>query len=71
MVAAASGALLLLWPSAPPAVPTLDVFAAGDADGGLMFTHTANHEGVVAGRNAARVLLGDLGVDPRTVMGAG
>ena len=29
------------------------VFFAGDADGGLMFTHTAHHEGWIAGHNAA------------------
>ncbi|MBM5789670.1 NAD(P)/FAD-dependent oxidoreductase [Candidatus Parcubacteria bacterium] len=29
------------------------VFAAGDVDGGKMFTHTAHHEGFVAGYNAA------------------
>jgi pyruvate/2-oxoglutarate dehydrogenase complex dihydrolipoamide dehydrogenase (E3) component len=32
---------------------TRNIFAAGDVDGGLMFTHTAHHEGAVAGRNAA------------------
>lgn len=32
-----------------------NVFAAGDVDGGLQFTHTAHHEGVVAGFNAACV----------------
>jgi len=37
------------------------VFAAGDADGGLMFTHTAHHEGAVAGRNAALLVLGKRG----------
>ncbi len=31
------------------------IFAAGDVDGGMMFTHTAHHEGFVAGRNAALV----------------
>lgn len=29
------------------------VFAAGDVDGGMQFTHTAHHEGYVAGYNAA------------------
>lgn len=29
------------------------IFAAGDVDGGMQFTHTAHHEGWVAGRNAA------------------
>lgn len=29
------------------------IFAAGDVDGGLRFTHTAHHEGTVAGYNAA------------------
>lgn len=29
------------------------IFAAGDVDGGLQFTHTAHHEGYVAGYNAA------------------
>lgn len=29
------------------------IFLAGDADGGLMFTHTASHEGWNAGHNAA------------------
>lgn len=29
------------------------IFAAGDVDGGLRFTHTAHHEGRVAGHNAA------------------
>jgi mercuric reductase len=29
------------------------IFAAGDVDDGMMFTHTAHHEGFVAGRNAA------------------
>ncbi len=29
------------------------VYAAGDVDGGLQFTHTAHHEGYVAGHNAA------------------
>lgn len=51
------------------------VFAAGDADGGLMFTHTAHHEGAVAGENAALVALGKRGpfaksderVVPRTI----
>ncbi|MCR4313959.1 MAG: NAD(P)/FAD-dependent oxidoreductase [Candidatus Uhrbacteria bacterium] len=33
------------------------IFAAGDVDGGLMFTHTAHHEGWIAGYNAARVAL--------------
>ncbi len=31
------------------------IFAAGDVDGGMMFTHTAHQEGFVAGRNAALV----------------
>jgi len=31
------------------------IFAAGDVDGGMQFTHTAHHEGVVAGYNAALV----------------
>ena len=34
-----------------------NVFAAGDIDGGLQFTHTAHHEGFVAGRNSALVAL--------------
>ena len=34
------------------------VFAAGDVDGGPQFTHTAHHEGMVAGVNAARLALG-------------
>ncbi|OGL66368.1 hypothetical protein A2856_01575 [Candidatus Uhrbacteria bacterium RIFCSPHIGHO2_01_FULL_63_20] len=34
------------------------VFAAGDVDGGFLFTHTAHHEGSVAGHNAALVALG-------------
>lgn len=29
------------------------IFAAGDVDGGMMFTHTAHHEGYIAGHNAA------------------
>ncbi|NQV90652.1 NAD(P)/FAD-dependent oxidoreductase [Candidatus Uhrbacteria bacterium] len=29
------------------------IFSAGDVDGGLMFTHTAHHEGWIAGGNAA------------------
>ncbi|PJA45414.1 hypothetical protein CO174_03250 [Candidatus Uhrbacteria bacterium CG_4_9_14_3_um_filter_50_9] len=29
------------------------IFGAGDVDGGLQFTHTAHHEGYVAGYNAA------------------
>ncbi len=29
------------------------IFAAGDADAGPMFTHTAHYEGAIAGRNAA------------------
>lgn len=33
------------------------VFFAGDADGGLMFTHTAHHEGWIAGHNAALMAL--------------
>lgn len=33
------------------------IFLAGDADGGPMFTHTASHEGWIAGHNAARVAL--------------
>lgn len=37
------------------------VFAAGDVDGGFLFTHTAHHEGAVAGRNAALVALGKRG----------
>ncbi|MBI4257258.1 NAD(P)/FAD-dependent oxidoreductase [Candidatus Uhrbacteria bacterium] len=47
------------------------IFAAGDVDGGLMFTHTAHHEGWVAGHNAARVVLkkkgGLLKTDERVV----
>ena len=31
------------------------IFAAGDVDGGLQFTHTAHHEGSVAGYNAALI----------------
>ncbi|TAK03581.1 NAD(P)/FAD-dependent oxidoreductase [Patescibacteria group bacterium] len=34
------------------------VFAAGDVDGGSLFTHVAHHEGVVAGHNAALVARG-------------
>ncbi len=30
------------------------IFAVGDVDGGFQFTHTAHHEGSVAGYNAAR-----------------
>lgn len=49
------------------------IFAAGDVDGGFQFTHTAHHEGVVAGYNAAIKALGlrkkqrqvDLRVVPR------
>lgn len=37
------------------------VFAAGDADGGFLFTHTAHHEGAIAGRNAALTALGKRG----------
>ncbi len=33
------------------------IFVAGDADGGLMFTPTATHEGWIAGYNAARLAL--------------
>lgn len=33
------------------------IFAAGDVDGGPMFTHTAHHEGWIAGHNAAKVAL--------------
>ncbi|MBI4592240.1 NAD(P)/FAD-dependent oxidoreductase [Candidatus Uhrbacteria bacterium] len=33
------------------------IFAAGDVDGGFMFTHTAHEEGWVAGHNAALVAL--------------
>ncbi len=29
------------------------IFAAGDVDGGMMFTHTAHNEGYIAGHNAA------------------
>jgi len=29
------------------------IFAAGDVDGGMQFTHTAHHEGWIAGHNAA------------------
>jgi dihydrolipoamide dehydrogenase len=32
-----------------------NVFAAGDVSGGLRFTHTAHHEGYVAGQNAAMI----------------
>ncbi len=35
-----------------------NVFVAGDVDGGMLFTHTAHHEGVVAGHNAARTAKG-------------
>lgn len=31
------------------------IFAAGDVDGGMMFTHVAHHEGFIAGTNAAIV----------------
>ncbi len=34
-----------------------NVFAAGDVEGGMMFTHTAHHEGAVAGHNAALTAL--------------
>ena len=34
------------------------IFAAGDVDGGMMFTHTAHHEGAIAGYNAAIIALG-------------
>lgn len=34
------------------------IYAAGDCDGGYQFTHTATHEGVVSGTNAAAVALG-------------
>lgn len=51
----------------------LNVFAAGDIDEGLQFTHTAHHEGAIAGVNAAGLALGrkrgfvkrDLRVVPR------
>ncbi|MBI4435522.1 NAD(P)/FAD-dependent oxidoreductase [Candidatus Uhrbacteria bacterium] len=47
------------------------LFAAGDVDGGMMFTHTAHHEGWVAGHNAARAALkkkgGMLKTDERVV----
>jgi pyruvate/2-oxoglutarate dehydrogenase complex dihydrolipoamide dehydrogenase (E3) component len=33
------------------------IFAAGDATSGMQFTHTANHEGYIAGWNAAQVRL--------------
>ncbi|MFC1788119.1 dihydrolipoyl dehydrogenase family protein [Patescibacteria group bacterium] len=33
------------------------IFAAGDVDGGMMFTHTAHYEGKIAGHNAARLAL--------------
>lgn len=33
------------------------IFVAGDADGGPMFTHTAHHEGWIAGHEAARLAL--------------
>jgi mercuric reductase len=36
---------------------TPHVFAAGDVNGGLMFTHTAHYEGTVAGHNAALAAL--------------
>lgn len=42
------------------------VFAAGDVDGGLMFTHTAHHEGSVAGHNAALFALGKKGANKRS-----
>lgn len=35
-----------------------NIFAAGDVDGGLLFTHTAHREGAVAGHNAALVARG-------------
>ncbi len=49
------------------------IFAAGDVDGGLQFTHTAHHKGTIAGTNAALKALGktkgflvrDLSVVPR------
>jgi mercuric reductase len=31
------------------------IFAAGDVDGGMQFTHTAHHEGWIAGNNAALI----------------
>jgi pyruvate/2-oxoglutarate dehydrogenase complex dihydrolipoamide dehydrogenase (E3) component len=34
------------------------VFAAGDSDGGYLFTHTAHREGTIAGTNAALVAKG-------------
>lgn len=34
------------------------LFACGDVTGGYLFTHVANHEGAVAGHNAALVSLG-------------
>lgn len=34
------------------------IFGAGDVDGGMMFTHTAHHEGWIAGYNAALEALG-------------
>ena len=33
------------------------IFSAGDADGGMRFTHTAHHEGRVAGHNAGLLAL--------------
>ncbi len=47
------------------------VFAAGDVAGGYLFTHTAHHEGLVAGHNAARMARGLRGplhrIDERVV----
>ncbi len=47
------------------------VFAAGDVSGGFLFTHTAHHEGAVAGHNAALSARGSQGkrtmIDERVV----
>src|SRR3989339_641623 len=42
------------------------VYAAGDVDGGLLFTHTAHHEGAVAGHNAAFAALGKRGTSVKS-----
>lgn len=44
--------------NAQQATSARHVFAAGDVDGGMMFTHTAHHEGSIAGHNAALIALG-------------
>lgn len=46
-----------LWTSFEQRTNRSYIFAAGDVDGGLMFTHTAHEEGWVAGHNAAKVAM--------------